>query len=76
MRSVYSVKEGDLHGPLVSKKDEKRRRREQKPTSRMWRKDRLSRINSTKKRQGRNERERKRGGKKMGKIMDWKCAGK
>src|SRR5260221_1465584 len=48
---------------LVRKSQEKKKKIKQ--TSRKWRKDRLSRINSTKKRQGRNEGKRKRG--KMGK---------
>ena len=65
-----------MHGPFVSKEDNKQKQKRIKQTSRMWRKDRLSRINSTKKRQGRNESERKRGGKKLGKSWTEKCAGK
>jgi hypothetical protein len=54
-------------GHVVSKKTRREEGRKQKQTSRKWRKDRVSRINSTKKRQGRTKRKERGEGKKMGK---------
>jgi hypothetical protein len=58
---VDSIKEGDLHKPNVSERRGQGRMKGQ--TSRK-RKDRKSRINSTKKRRVKNKR--KSGGRKMG----------
>jgi hypothetical protein len=53
-RSVYSVKEGDLH--KINVNEEKTGQKEIRQTSRKLRKDRKSRINSTKKRKAKNKR--------------------
>lgn len=60
-RSVYSVKEGDLHKARLVRKEN--REEEKERTSRKLRKERKSRINSTKKRRAKRTREREWGEK-------------
>lgn len=56
---MYSVKEGDLHKATLVRGEDREGEKEQ--TSRKLRKERKSRINSTKKRRAKRTREREWG---------------